>query len=592
MKCCDILNSYKRGDLNRLAKNKIANYAGLPLDILRDELSKALTTYDYVKRNIQFRKPPGYTILHIIVHQNKYSVPIQKIKSLVQKEINNVIEEAKSGDGLKEDKQYDLYGKMLKTAWDYQEDLLAPEANLLTALREYLDITLSEHRLLEARLPNFKFSENSFKREIEHFANAGIIFTYGPSYVVPGEIVERIKEVWGIELDPAVYQRLLDYLTTSQLSSALARLDLTKSGSKEAKIKRILDKGIEPSNLLGSLTASDLRIIARNTKCPQKARKDELIPTIISHIKRGEDIKPPEPLTPPKPKPESRVVTDEAFKEALSGLRDSQLAQILAKKKLKIGGTKNQKIERLANSIYSLKTILNSLNMDELIKLCGLCHLTAGGRKSEIVGRIVEHFQDYQTKRSTATPKELFSIYEDLSKQNKNAYRDIGIDDSNISMPTVTADFERATRYIFESIFRLTVRPQTPGREEPDGIIKEDKIILYDCKTVLSPPYELPISHRDQFSRYIKDQYDKLEPHAKTALKCFIIVAHSFTDRIENKIRQMKIEPYIPFCLVTARDLKLIAEKWLEEQKGKTLPTSALVFQGRYTVSEFKKKFV
>ncbi len=101
MKCCDILNSYKRGDLNRLAKNKIANYAGLPLEILRDELSKALTTYDYVKRNIQFRKPPGYTILDIIVHQNKCSVPIQMIKSLVQKEISNVIEEAKSADVLK-----------------------------------------------------------------------------------------------------------------------------------------------------------------------------------------------------------------------------------------------------------------------------------------------------------------------------------------------------------------------------------------------------------------------------------------------------------------------------------------------------------
>jgi len=592
MKCCDILNSYKRGDLNRLAKNKIANYAGLPVDILRDELSKALTTYDYVKRNIQFRKPPGYTILDIIVHQNKCSVPIQNIKSLVQKEISNVIEEAKSGDGLKEDKQYDLYGKMLKTAWDYQEDLLPPEANLLTALREHLDITLAEHRLLEARLSSFKFSENSFKREIEHFANAGIIFTYGASYIVPEKIVERIKEVWGIELDPDAYQRLLDYLTTSQLSSALARLDLSKGGSKEAKIKRILDKGIDPSNLLGSLTANDLRIIARNTKCPYKARKDELIPTIVSHIKRGQDIKPPESLTPPKPKPELRVVTDEAFKEALSKFVNSQLAEILAKKKLRISGTKNQKVERLANSRYSLKTILNNLNVNELISLCRLYHLVPRGRKSEIVGRIIEHFQDYQIKRSTATSKELFSIYDDLSKQNKNAYRDIGIDDASISMPTVTADFERATRYIFESIFRLTVKPQTPGREEPDGIIKEDKIILYDCKTVLSPPYELPIAHRDQFSRYIKDQYDKLEPHAKTALKCFIIIAHSFADKIEDKIKQMKIEPYVPFCLVTARDLKLIAEKWLEEQKGTTLPTSALVFQGRYTLSEFKKKFV
>ena len=582
MKCCDILNSYKRGDLNRLAKNKIANYAGLPVEILRDELSKALTTYDYVKRNIQFRKPPGYTILHIIVHQNKCSVPIQMIKSLVQKEIGNVIEEAKSADVLKEDKQYDLYGKMLKTAWDYQEDLLAPEANLLTALREYLDITLSEHRLLEARLPNFKFSENSFKREIEHFANVGIMFTYEANYIIPEEIVERIKEVWGIQLDPTAYQRLLNYLTTSQLSSALAKLHLTKSGSKEAKIKRILDKGIEPSNFLDSLTVNDLTIVARNTKCPQKARKDELIPTIVSHIKRGQDIKPPE----------SRLVTDEALKEALSRFVNSQLTKILAKRRLKIEGTKNQKVERLANSTYSLKTILNNLNVDELINLCRSYQLVPEGKKSEIVGRIVERFQDYQIKRSTATPKELFSIYEDLSEQNRNAYRDIGIDDASISMPTVTADFERATRYIFESIFRLTVKPQTPGREEPDGIIKEDKIILYDCKTVLSPPYELPIAHRDQFSRYIKDQYDKLEPHAKTALKCFIIIAHSFTDKIENKIKQMKIEPYIPFCLITARDLKLIAEKWLDEQKGKTLPTSALIFQGRYTLSEFKKKFI
>jgi len=75
-------------------------------------------------------------------------------------------------------------------------------------------------------------------------------------------------------------------------------------------------------------------------------------------------------------------------------------------------------------------------------------------------------------------------------------------------------------------------------------------------------------------------------------LKCFIIIAHSFADKIEDKIKQMKVEPYIPFCLVTARDLKLIAEKWLKEQKGKTLPTSALIFQGRYTLSEFKKKFV
>ncbi len=156
----------------------------------------------------------------------------------------------------------------------------------------------------------------------------------------------------------------------------------------------------------------------------------------------------------------------------------------------------------------------------------------------------------------------------------------------------MTVDFERATKYIFESIFRLTVKTQIPGREEPDGIIKEDNIILYECKTILSPPYELPIAHRDQFRRYIKDQYDKLEPHAKTALKCFILVSHSYADKVEDILAQIKIEPYIPFCLITASDLKFIAEKWLREQKGRILPTSVLTFQGRYTRDKLRAKFV
>jgi len=591
MKICDVLATYKRSDLNRLAKDKIANYVGLPVEILRDELCKVLTTYDHIKRKIQFRKPPGYTILDIIVNRQDFSLPIQEIKGIVQEEIKNVIEEARSGKGLIEDKQFDLYAKMLKTAWDFQEDLLPPEANLLSALREYLNITRGEHRLLEAQLEVFKFSQASFSREIEHFAREGIIFTHETNYVIPEETVARIKEGWGIELDPEPYKRLLSYLTSSQLYSALGKLKLIKSGSQEMRINRVLEKGVKPSDLLNTLTVDNLLSIARRSKCPRKYKRDELVPTIISHIKRGEDIPPPKKEPPPKP-PEPRLVADEAFKEALSKFNNSQLYRVLSKKELGIPGTKNQRVERIVNSRYSSSTIFDILKTGELKDLCKLYELHPGGRKTEIIERIVHYFRNYQIKGTKATPKELFSIYEDLSKQNKNAYRDIGIDDKDISLPTMTADFERATKYIFESIFRLSVKTQTPGREEPDGVIKEDNIILYECKTVLSPPYEMPITHRDQFRRYIKDQYDKLEPHAKTALKCFILIAHSFGEKIEDILAQIKIEPYIPFCLITASDLKFIAENWLSEQKGRTLPTSVLIFQGRYTRDKLRAKFM
>ena len=591
MKISEVLASYKRSDLNRLAKDKIANYVGLPVEILRDELCKVLITYDHIKRKIQFRKPPGYTILDIIVHQQGGSVPIQEIKNLVQEEIKNVIEEAKSGKGLKEDKQYDLYATMLKTAWDYQEDLLPPEANLLSALREYLNITRGEHRLLEAQLEVFKFSQSAFSREVEHFAREGIIFTHETDYVIPEETVERIKEAWGIELDPEPYKRLLGYLTSSQLYSAMGRLELTRSGSQETRINLVLEKGVTPSDLLNTLTVGDLIRVADKSKCPRRYKKDELVPTVISHIKRGKDIEKTPDKEPP-PTHEQRLVTDEAFKEALSKFTTSQLESVLAKKNLKKSGSKNEIIERIVNSIYSLKTILDSLKIDELINLSRLYELSQSGRKAEIIERMVQYFRHYQIKGTKATPKELFSIYDDLSKQNKNAYRDIGIDDVQISLPTITADFERATKYIFESIFKLTVKTQTPGREEPDGIIKEDNIILYECKTVLSPPYEMPIAHRDQFRRYIKDQYDKLEPHAKTALKCFILIAHSFRDKIEDKLAQMKIEPHMQFCLITASDLKFAAEKWLREQGNRVLPSSLLIFQGCYTRDKLKAKFV
>ncbi len=592
MEICDVLATYKRSDLNRLAKDKIANYVGLPVDILRDELCKVLTTYDHIKRKIQFRKPPGYTILDIIVNRQDCSVPIQEIKSIVQEEMKNVIEEARSGEGLNEEKQYNLYAKMLKTAWDYQEDLLPPEANLLSALREYLNITRIEHRLLEARLEVFKFNQASFSREIEHFAWEGIIFTHESNYVIPDETVERIKEVWGIELDLEPYKRLLSYLTSPQLYSGLGRLELTKSGSLETRINRVLEKGVKPSDLLNTLTVSDLFKVADKSKCPRKYRKDELIPTIISHVKRGKDIEIPE--TPKKLtiSQEPRSVTYEAYKEALSMFSNPQLYHVLSKKNLMVSGTKNQRVERIVNSIFALPSILDSLRTNELTNLCRLYELPPYGKKEDLVERIIHYFRNYQVKGTKATPKELFSIYEELSKQDINAYRDIGIDDKKISLPTITVDFERATRYIFESIFGLTVKTQTPGREEPDGIIKEDNIILYDCKTVLSPPYEFPIVHRDQFRRYIKDQYDKLEPHAKTALKCFIIIANSFGDKIEDKLTQLKIEPYIPFCLITASDLKFIAGYWLNEQKGRILPTSVLVYQGRYTRDKLRAKFV
>ncbi len=45
MKICDVLATYKRSDLNRLAKDKIANYVGLPVDILRDVCRQIIRTH-------------------------------------------------------------------------------------------------------------------------------------------------------------------------------------------------------------------------------------------------------------------------------------------------------------------------------------------------------------------------------------------------------------------------------------------------------------------------------------------------------------------------------------------------------------------
>lgn len=592
MKLQEILKSYKRTDLNRLAKDKLAGYMGWPVDVLRDELCRSLPSYERVKRSTEFRKPPGYIILKIMVEQEGYNVPIQNLKALVREEVNKIIDIAKRGKGLKKDKQYDLFTLMLKTAWSFQDDMSPAEANLLATLREHLGITMDEQRILEAspELNVFRYSEETFNREIDHYVSGGIILTHEANYVLAEEVAERIKEVWGIELDTSDYTRLLEYFTNSQLSTALGNLKLVKGGTQKAKIDRILNEEVRPSVLLNVLSVGGLNTIAKKCQCPRGGKKEEFVAVIINHIKRKADIvSEEEPLHPP---PEPREIADDTYKMALSEFNIDQLYRALSNKDLKRSGTKDQKIETIVNSRYNFKTTLNTLTVGDLSALCKAYKIHPHGRKEELITRIIEHFKLYRGKGSKATPEKLLTIYDELSQQKTSAYRDIGIDDKKITIGTIASDFERATKYIFESIFKLTVKSQTPGKEEPDGVIEGDKIILYDCKTVLAPPYELPISHRDQFRRYVKEGYDKLEPHAKTALQGFIIISHSFTEKIEDKLNDIKPDPSISRCVISAGDLKFIAEKWRDEQEGRTLPCSKLVFQGCYTRDKLKARFV
>jgi hypothetical protein len=590
----EILKDYSKGDLRRLAKGKISEIVGLDADKILRDLSRVLGNYESVKRNIEFRTPPTDTILEVLLEAPEHRIQVDGLKSLVRKRISDYVEAAKGLDFRSSKKNYSLYAKMLEAAWDFEDDLNESEANLLRVLRVELGITRREHQLIMAHpdVGRLKLGSMEYDEGLAFLTSEGIVLVCcvdGDScFVLSDETSDSLLQLWGYALRVGQRRRLFESLTKPQLVTALKDAGLRTSGSSSELVDRLMDNEIPSPAVLFGLSANDLVGLLVRLGLPKSGNKEDRVSRVIDHFRSDADVAeaptgaPHEEMTP-----ELESLGYETLVDLLSGFGIAQLADALQGLGLQKSGSKDVKIERLIESPFNSESILKTLSLVELRELARKTGLGKAGNKPELIESILSRFADDTVEPSDLTPKDLLDFYDELSRQDKRAYPADAAPEK-LSASRMGLDFERATRYLFKNLLRLDTKVQRAGREEPDGVLVDDDgtFYCYECKTVLSPPYALPIQHRLQVRNYITAV---AKSRRADQFGGYIIISHSFKDGIEQQLAAIECPLDVPVAVIEARDLLAFGKKWQDEHPIDTYPIGAALQAGRVTARDLQR---
>lgn len=238
-------------------------------------------------------------------------------------------------------------------------------------------------------------------------------------------------------------------------------------------------------------------------------------------------------------------------------LTSQQLRMALKANGIPLSGSKSDRSERLVSAGVRPSEVLDALPSSELGELCrSIQGLKVSGTKQERMGRIVQYFAQLSLREPEVAddPRALFyAYYEELGRrESQNLYqRKLIKSDREIDRA-----FETATAYLFECKLGLEVLSQ-PGSDHADGCIAFPKgeLLLWDNKSS-SKDYKFPVSHVDQFLRYIKG--------AEERVTVFLVIVPEVAPNARLQAMKLKHRSGTDtdVALITAEDLKYVAETW------------------------------
>lgn len=395
MKVHEILVQYSDAALDKISADKLDEAVNLrlPRSVIIQEIAEALNSFTYVAKALAPTRPPTFAFIKLLLDVPCHSLPIEGFQEKVLAETKRLVVKAETLKGLLGTKNYQLYLKMLKVAWE-DEIIERSEVLLLDALRNELNIVTGEHLLLEHHpdITNIVDFSNSYTAIRNYLLITGLVLTFDNNYVLADEVSIQIRRIWGIDLENEPYNRLLNMMTKTQLYNILERMSLPVSGSKDDQIQRIIDALITPKDVLDILGIEELRELCRQTKAPVSGLKAEVIENIVDHFDQERDlvdeVKDNNIILPIEP--EKRELDNQALNRLLKMLSNDQLYDILSACDFKTSGTKEMKIKRLLESPWSEISILNHLRRVELSNLCRIMGIHISGVKSELIDRLIE----------------------------------------------------------------------------------------------------------------------------------------------------------------------------------------------------------
>jgi hypothetical protein len=219
-------------------------------------------------------------------------------------------------------------------------------------------------------------------------------------------------------------------------------------------------------------------------------------------------------------------------------------------------------------------SVYDGLNVSMLQKWCGELGLNVSGAKKVLIDRILEYYDSLRRiELKTEDEREkLVPVFSQLASRDLKFLRSNKIIDKDLQCEHF---FEDATNYIFEKL--LLNKPLTlTGTDHPDGKLSfKDKYIMWDNKSK-----ETPVNLKDhiqQFDRYIKTS-DK-------DVVVFMVIAPDFTSQSVQECVDYSLNNDTQILLITADELKTVAEKWNKTNHGKIFNLGYFKQNGRFDIS-------
>lgn len=279
-------------ELKRVASAYVEDCRRLDIAELKASLLKTegqYVSYDNVLKQLDKLKLHENPLVRIItpiilqsflLDEDEFTAPCKATEEAVLNYEQSTIDESNNFDYKNMSKDFSLLKFVLDEAWAHDDRISVDEKNLIDKIRKYLNITVREQNMLEAKAGRYPTKGNVLhtRSDIDvvrkALQSAGLLFYIKnadnvPCDIIPEEIAAALRKYYGIEIRNYGYKQLILYVT--KITKKQYLLDIINKHNENPNtatvdlpanptvpyLQEVILKTIKPSNLLGGFSPRD-----------------------------------------------------------------------------------------------------------------------------------------------------------------------------------------------------------------------------------------------------------------------------------------------------------------------------------------------
>ena len=327
--CVQLLNN--TNDLKRIASAYVKDCRRLDATELKAALQQTEGQYvsrENIEKQMEKLKLHENPVVRIVVpvilqgyllDEDEFTSSCKATDEAVLKYEQSIIDESNNFDYKNISKDFSLLKFVLDAAWEHEDNISVDEKNLIDKIRKYLNITIREQNMLEAKAGRYPTPGNVLHERSEidcarkALQSSGLLFCIKnsdgvPCDIIPEEVAKALRQYYGIEIRNYGYKQLIQYVTKITKKQYLIDIiNKYNDNPNTAKVdvplyptvpclQEIIYKSIAPSNLIGGFSPRDGLSIAELQKwCVNLGEnswgtKAALIERILDHYDKQRKI--------------------------------------------------------------------------------------------------------------------------------------------------------------------------------------------------------------------------------------------------------------------------------------------------------------